>query len=679
MNTFSIRILAVGMGLLAFPHARAEVSLDSLLTEMADYSAVARWPEPSYQCLQASSHDRRTVAPDQPGWFANDDHTNFIRTETIAGRTEKVMLDAEGPGCLTRFWLTTVQNKRGTIRIYVDEQAEPVLSFPAYDLMAGELKLPEPMVMPHPGYTAEGNGGNTWMLPIPFAKRCKVTWEEQGSGPRYYIINYRKYAPGTKVASFSREALEKAGAAVQKQASRLQTAPARGDGKPALKSSIKPQGKTTLDLAGPAAIKELELRLTPPAGVALDQVLRSVIVRMQFDGQETVWCPAGDFFGSGAGLNRLDSWYRTVKEDGTLVCRWTMPFQKSALVIVENLGEQEIGSELRCETEPWHWDGRSMHFHAAWHYEAGLITPPQRDWDFVKLKGKGVYVGDVLSLYNEVATWYGEGDEKIRVDGEVVPSHLGTGTEDYYNYSFAPRGIMQTPFANQTRVDEKMTQGHNILTRTRNLDAIPYTSSLDFDIELISWAPTQMIYAATTYWYAFPGGSSNRKPQPEAALAKIPTLADAQRLPNPFPGAIDAEELKVTAATAGLVHEVQDMRPFGPGKWSRRSQLLVRGGKEGDAVTLRVPAPDAKPRKLLMAATKANDYGVLSFTVNGQKVEKSFDGYAPTVEASGEFELGTFAPVDGAFEVKVELSGTNPAAVGPRFYAGVDYVKLVEP
>ncbi|WP_367874954.1 glycoside hydrolase family 172 protein [Luteolibacter sp. Populi] len=653
------------------------VSLDSLLQEMTDYAAPARWPEDSFTCLQASSHDRRTVAPDQPGWFANDDHTNFIRTENNGGRTEKVMMDAEGPGSLVRFWLTTVQNKLGTLRIYLDGSPEPTLSFPAYDLLAGGLKLGEALAIPHPGYTATGNGGNTLMLPIPYAKHCKVTWEEKGGGPRYYIINYRKYTPGTKVTTFTKDALEGARPRIARTGEALIAPPSQAGTSPlSLETTIAGGKEASLDLPpGPAALRQMELRLEPQDAGAL----RSLIVRMQFDGTETVWCPAGDFFGSGAGLNKLDSWYRTVGTDGSMSCRWVMPYEKSARVTLLNAGGQPIGCKLRCDTAPWKWDGRSMHFHSAWHYEAELTTPPARDWNFVDLKGRGVYMGDTLSLYNEIATWYGEGDEKIRVDGEAVPSHLGTGTEDYYNYSFAPRGIMQTPFANQTRVDQQQTQGHNVLTRTRNLDGIPFQKSLNFEIELISWAPTRMIYAATTYWYGMPGIRSNRKPEPDHAVAAIPTLEDARKPPAAFPGVLDAEQSEVVEKSPGLVHETQDMRGYGIGKWSRGAQLLVRGGKEGDFITLKIPAPDGSPKKLVMAATKAVDFATLSFRVNGKAVMEKFDGYSPSVVPSGEFILGNFSPVDGHFEVRIEVAATNPATTGPRYYLGIDYLKVGEP
>jgi len=119
------------VGMAASAGVRAEIGLKSLLEEMTDYAAIARWPNPEYVCKQASSYDRGTVAPDKPGWFANNDQNQFIRSETNQGRQEKVLLDADGPGCIVRFWLTTDQGKKGTIRFYLDQAAEPALVFPA--------------------------------------------------------------------------------------------------------------------------------------------------------------------------------------------------------------------------------------------------------------------------------------------------------------------------------------------------------------------------------------------------------------------------------------------------------------------------------------------------------------------------------------------------------------------
>jgi hypothetical protein len=370
-------------------------------------------------------------------------------------------------------------------------------------------------------------GGNNLYLPIPYARHCKVTWEERSRGQRYYQINYRTYAPRTAVTTFTPAEFEAARALIRTVNRTLESPAKPVRGKTAqLKNTLTAGTRLALDLpAGPNAVHALELRLETADSREVERSLRSVIVEMTFDGEVTVWCPATDFFGSGVGINPLRSWYRTVGADGTMRCRWVMPYAKSARITLINLGTRSVAAALRATTSPWKWDGRSMHFHATWRHEAGLTTPPPRDWNYACIAGRGVYAGDSLALFNPVPTWYGEGDEKIWIDGESFPSHLGTGTEDYYGYSYAPQGIIQTPFNNQVRIDERRTQGWNVMSRTRQLDGIPFRRSLQLDMELISWEPTMLVYAATTYWYALPGATANARPQPEAAASPLPTIS----------------------------------------------------------------------------------------------------------------------------------------------------------
>ncbi|GAA5482485.1 glycoside hydrolase family 172 protein [Haloferula sargassicola] len=677
MSASTSRLLSF---LLVLPAAAAPIDTGRLLREMTDYDAVARWPGPAYHCLQASSHDRRTTAPGEPGWFANDDHTQYLREERKHGRAEKVMLDEDGPGAMVRFWLTTVENKSGTLRVYLDHSDEPTLEFPAFDLMSGSLELDRTLLLPHPGYAREGNGGNTLMLPVPFARHCKVTWEEKGSGPRYYQINVRRYAPGTEVRTFTRSDLVTFRDALNETATRLASPPEPPrTGTARLEGPLVPKITKTLDLPpGPAAVSCIRAKIPVSEDAGTTRLLRSLIVKLDFDDETTAWCPLGDFFGSGAGLNSLQSWYRTIDADGTLTCRWVMPYRRSGSISIENLGDLPAEVSLEASTKPWSWDADSMHFHTAWHSEHDLDTPPVRDWNFARLRGRGVYVGDTLSLFNRIATWYGEGDEKILVDADPALRHLGTGTEDYYNYSFAPRGIMQTPFANQIRVDQPATQGHNVLTRTRHLDAIPFERSLDFDIELMSWKRTRLNYAATTYWYGFPGITANVTPEPDEALAPVPTLEEAMN-PPAFEGVSDAELLRIVDQSDGLVTEVQDMSPFGFDSWSRGAQLLVKASKKGDFVTMDLPAPNAGNHRIWVAATQAVDYGNLRFTINGSPSRAIHRGFAPEVRAAEPLDLGVFKPVDGRYRITAEVSGTSASSEGARFYFGLDSFRMEKP
>ncbi len=178
-----------------------------------------------------------------------------------------------------------------------------------------------------------------------------------------------------------------------------------------------------------------------------------------------------------------------------MVCRWVMPYKESARISVSNLGKTPVRVKLLAKMGEWKWDERSMHFHANWRQQFPLATRPYSDWNFITTNGQGVYVGDTLCVMNPVTAWWGEGDEKIWMDKEFFPSHFGTGTEDYYCYSWCDPRRFQTPFANQVRCDGPGNKGQTVVTRTRNLDAIPFTKSLKFDMEVWHWADCQVAYA----------------------------------------------------------------------------------------------------------------------------------------------------------------------------------------
>ena len=671
--------------------ARAEervITTATLLNEITDYTAVARWPEPPYLCKQASSYDRRSKTPDDPnGWFANGDNMESlgepVTWEQHEGRNECLLMDVDGPGCVVRFWSGGARPK-GTVRFYLDQAEQPAIAAPLYDLLGGKAFVPKPIAIMN-----SGEAINLY-LPVPYAKHCKITYDE-GKPPkappgRWYNIEYRVYPAGTKVQTFTmddlktgaetlekvRQALTQPDAAAVAQVSNLRHEDAKGN-----PLALEPGQEKAVDLsAGPAAVRLLELRLNVEPAEQLPQALRSTIVRLSFDGTETAWCPAGDFFGCGPGPNALASWYRTVTADGTMRCRWVMPYEKSARVTVLNLGKSKVTGELRVVAGPWKWDERSMHFHANWRQQRGIQTKKAAgtmDWNYITITGKGVYLGDTLALYNPTKAWWGEGDEKIRVDGEGFPSHFGTGSEDYYGYAWGNPALFQGPFCNQPRA-QGGNFGPTTNTRTRSLDAIPFAKSLQFDIEVWHWAACQMDYAVATYWYALPGATSNRAPEPDEATAPLREVKSTR-----IAGAIECETMKVLAKSDGAACSTQANYPFPEGQWSKEAQLFVQAKKPGDFVELLVTEKAEGPKKVVLYATKSYDYGVLRFTVNGRQAEKEFDCYAPEPVLSGPIVLGVFEPKDGQFTLRVEVTGTNPASKGPKYYFGLDAVTLSAP
>ena len=157
----------------------------------------------------------------------------------------------------------------------------------------------------------------------------------------------------------------------------------------------------------------------------------------------------------------------------------------------------------------YQWKSSSLYFGSSWHEYRHLDSRDKAgnpiDLNFVNLRGKGMYVGDQITLFNTSYQWWGEGDEKIFVDGESFPSSFGTGSEDYYGYAFGRRESFSHPFISQPvgGGNEGNTNdgGLTVNMRHRALDAIPFTSSINSNIELWHWAPARINYALTSYWY----------------------------------------------------------------------------------------------------------------------------------------------------------------------------------
>ena len=72
--------------------SQSSITISSLLDEMVNREALAKYPDPPFVLKHSSSYDRATTKPGEPSWFANWDRSMFIREEQNSNRTEYVML-----------------------------------------------------------------------------------------------------------------------------------------------------------------------------------------------------------------------------------------------------------------------------------------------------------------------------------------------------------------------------------------------------------------------------------------------------------------------------------------------------------------------------------------------------------------------------------------------------------
>ncbi|MBI4325138.1 MAG: DUF2961 domain-containing protein, partial [Chloroflexi bacterium] len=553
-------------------HAQT-VTLNSLLQEMADRDALARFPSPAYRQLQGSTYNRASVARDQPdqtvsGWFADSDGPGYIRTEktNAGGGAEYVIMEHTGPGAITKLWTPFfyygLNNRTGPrLKVYLNGANTPVLNENLIELVTrlewstaeyGAKPSPQNSFMvpsPLAGFTARA--GNCY-LPIPFSTSCKVT---MSAAPFYDMVSYRAYAPGTVVEDFSMASYYSASNQTQMTLTGQQIgSPANFTGGQLFETNRTLAPNQSLPLAlnsGPAAVRHLEIQFDPAQVATNPAALRSTVLMMSLDGEQTVWCPVGDFFGSANQLNALQTWTRTVTtNDARMLCRWVMPYQGSASVTLTNLGTNAVNARLAARTGSWSWNSRSMHFHTSWRPDNIQVGSQFVDWNFVDVRGQGVLVGDAWTVLNRTSGWWGEGDEKIYVDSEYdvakFPGIFGTGTEDYYGWA---GGVNPTktdeffmPYLANVLVgsaDNNSALGFNINTRIRALDAVPFTSRLVFDMEASPGTDLRnpwdlLMYSGVTFWYALPGAAHNRPAQPAEAAKPITSLAQLNQMSDPI-------------------------------------------------------------------------------------------------------------------------------------------------
>ena len=655
----------------------APITTNSLLLEMVDLDTLTRRPDPYYRTAQASSYDRRsTTVADQTteGWFANGDWGKYIRTETNGGRTEYVMADLTGPGAVVRIWSA---NPFGTIRFYFDGETEPRIVTKTRDLLTGNYGLMKP---PY-GYSALR--GTDLYFPIPYEKSLKVTvddTDDNNATRMYYHVGYRTYAPGTHVQSFDMDEVFHDDlarvAAVLNDGDRRRLP--EGTRSSTSTISVEPRDSWAVEIGrgAPGAITELVIKpmrptLPPNARWSdprqMHNLLRWVFLSLSFDGKRTALVPVADFFGSPPAGAAYKSFPMEVLENGEMVCRFWMPFQHTATVELVNAGPVRFYGEIETKVSPYRWTEGSRYFHSQWVADRGS-TRPFRDFNFLTAGGAGHYVGSTLYIGNTVPGWWGEGDEKVWVDGEAFPSTFGTGTEDYYGYAWSdPRPYDKVPYHTQPNAGSPGNFGHVSNNRFHVLDPIPYEKSFKFDMEIWHWIECHATFAATSYWYADPNApvpaASEMGPQLE--LLNVEELLP----PGPVPGAIEGEKMRVVERTGGT-SENQG------GFWNLSSgeQLWWMDGKPGDRLVLEFEVPQSGTYNVVANLCHAVDYGIHEIFVNGRSAGQH-DFYGTGVNWK-KISLGSQTLAKGASRIELVVKGSNPLAEPKRHMFGLDYVLL---
>ncbi len=671
---------------------KPQINTGSLFAEMTDLAALTRFPDPGFKTVQFSSFDRRSSVPGGPDWFANSDGfggepiPNFesvLKAPGADGIGEYLMADVEGPGALVRLWTASIA---GQVRLYIDDMERPLHSGEADPFFRRPYDIfPEMASIDAARFRATVYQRDASYAPLPFAKRFRLVWIGKIDEIHFYHIQVRCYEPESVVVSFRPNDIRKYRSAIDKTTAALANPDASPTPNPAQSvrsfSAVLPIGgkEEVLKLAGPGAVERLTLRLK--AGF-LDPALRQTVLHIFCDDQPQaqVQSPVGDFFGAAPGVNPYRSLPFTVRPDGAMTCRFVMPYRKSLRIVLENRGGQEVRAEGEALSAEYLWDERSMHFRARWRVNHELLASGEevQDLPFLLARGQGLYVGTTSILLNPATVptpwgnWWGEGDEKVFVDDDRVPSIFGTGSEDFYNYSWSSPDIFEYPYCGQPRNDGPGNRGFVTNFRWHILDPIPFKKSIGFFMELNSHEPTPgLSYARIGYYYARPGTIDDH-----AAL--MPEDLRELKLPESWQPAarFGARDSVFYAAEDVLANKRGTSLEEGR-LWAGSKLLVWKPEKKGDSLAFRIPVDAGGLTRIHLTAALTPRSGRMTVRLDGRPLEPeegsgTIDLRSPYRTMLRDYSMKPLDLAKGVHTLVVEYAGSDPNVERPEI--GIDFV-----
>ena len=469
----------------------------------------------------ASSYDRRG---------GNHDWSNYLRREGSSA----VLMEAEGPGCITRIW--TADPQRGTLRIYIDGDEAPAIETPFAKLFDA-LPLSFGIGGESPENYERSRDerlpmGRTSYCPIPFARSCKITIDPEDDY-LYYHVNAHLFPPDAPVRSFDPDTSLDAPEIRRAQAVWADWEAGRPlmpwDGAEASVYRIPPGGEATLlRREGAGIVRGIRVALPPAEDARTAEHLRDHLWLVgHFDDDEPrdpcVRAPVGPLCLDYGQDRKPRSLFVGTDAEGAFYCFFPMPFAHRAVLRLVNRSIVPIDGirvQLLLETET-EIPPDLFRFRATWHAETPF-GPDHRDYggvacrllnldgrdnyELLNVRGGGHFVGcgfhiDLRDAPTDRAA--GEGDEMFFVDEDPALTLYGTGTEDYVNDAWGIRGydgpLSGSAIAGAWGVDPQIF-GYRIHAP----DPVPFVRKGRFTLEHGTGNNCSGAYRSVAYWYMDP-------------------------------------------------------------------------------------------------------------------------------------------------------------------------------
>jgi hypothetical protein len=671
------------------------VTTEKLINELTDLERLTTLPLYNYKSIQYSSYDRRSTSPSDSCWFSNEDgfgeepipgFETVLKQPDSSGIGEYLICDISKPGAIMRLWTANIN---GRIRLYLDNTKTPVFEGDAEDFFWKSIEMLGGKA-PDFDYRNTLRQYDATYFPIPFSKRCRIEWIGDLRKIHFYHVGLRIYDNDVKVKTFSPDDVSQYLLTLKEINTKL--AESGGDQDiidiPAksLRVMVPPgQQRSIFEEKGQGAVRYLSIKINASD---TESALRKNVLSIWFDDSSVpqVHAPVGDFFGAAPGINPYASLPFTVQPDGSMICRFVMPYKRSVRIGIENLSDEESAAEVGVRTEDYDWvEGRSMHFRARWKTDNGLtasyFSPHSSnvfDVPYLMVSGQGRIVGAAAYIYNPSnattswGNWWGEGDEKIFVDNDSFPSFFGTGSEDYFNYSWSSSRIFSYPYCGQPRNDGPGNRGYVSNYRWHISDDIPFSKKTAFYMELGHHGVVKdFSYGRIVYFYTLPGALDDFRRISADDIGTIPykTWSPIAYLGSAGYRYIQAED---------VINQSPDIKAESGKMWAEDKILIWSPSSVRNKLSFNLNCENSrKNTNIAFTFCHTHSGGTISVTLNGKPVKMD-----------GKTEIDLYEPYQtilvNHFSEKIDLKkGSNEIVIeskttGKTSKVGIDFIWMRE-
>ena len=315
----------------------------------------------------------------------------------------------------------------------------------------------------------------------------------------------------------------------------------------------------------------------------------------------------------------------------------------------------------------------SLYFNGKWRIDhemdvgGGLVF----DLPYILVNGRGRFVGCAAILLNPAegphpsGSWWGEGDEKIYVDNDKFPSFFGTGSEDYFNYSWSSPDLFNHAYFGQPRNDGPGNGGFVSNNRWHILDDIPFRSRLSFYMELFTHTRVAgLAYARTVWFYETPGSQDDNMPIFQEDIRP-------QKRPEWTPAAVGGTKDAIFTQMEDMAGNNKSLVQNRP-EWANGKILEWKPGSADDSLELEpVNVPKDGVYDLYLVMILSPESGRFAVKLDGETL-KSADGEEWIVDLYTPFQTmarrngpgHTLNLGEGNHRLTLISRGSNPESKG---------------